>query len=681
MTKLSKIVSLGLIAACSFTLVGCLNDIEQSRPNNNGDLPLQQECPYVEGELIVKFSPAVEQMLASRKVISRSDIPSVDEVLEAVGGYELERVFPYDKRSEEASRERGLHLWYVVRFSGESTESVAAKLDKLGEVQKVDLNRRIKRAYNGKVTPLRAEALSRAAATRAGAAAMNDPLLGEQWNLINNGNLFLKDGVVKSIKDADVQVEEAWKLSTGHEDVIVAVLDEGVCVDHPDLKANMWVNSDEVAGSHEDNDANGYVDDIHGYNFVRDSGKITWDNYLDSGHGSHVAGVISAVNNNGIGVSSIAGGDNGKGGVKIMSCQIFSGQMGSSVLAVARAMKYAADNGAVVLQCSWGYVSGAANEYDWGAQGFHSLEEWKMGSPLEFEALDYFIHNAGSPNGPINGGVAVFAGGNESAPQAGYPGAADFAVSVAATAADFTPAVYTNYGPGTTISAPGGDQDYYWDYVDEAHNYGEVGCILSTLPYNVSESGYGWMEGTSMACPHISGVVALAISYAAEQCIQLTPDQIKELLCSTAVDIDPYMVGKKEYRRYVADIGPLQPMQMDLAPFKGQMGAGQVNATRMLQAIAGVGTPIHFPNIYIEEGGSVAIKASRYFVDGDKKSYKVTIANEEVATCRNNAGELLFEGKKVGTTTATISVTSGSTTEQHSFTITVRKGAGNNGWL
>jgi hypothetical protein len=68
-------------------------------------------------------------------------------------------------------------------------------------------------------------------------------------------------------------------------------------------------------------------------------------------------------------------------------------------------------------------------------------------------------------------------------------------------------------------------------------------------------------------------------------------------------------------------------------------------------------------------------------VDGDKKSYKVTIANEEVATCRNNAGELLFEGKKVGTTTATISVTSGSTTEQHSFTITVRKGVGNNGWL
>ncbi len=680
MTKLNRIVSLGLATACALSLVGCLNDIEQSQPNNNGDNTLLQESPYVEGELMVKFSPEVEQMLASRTTRSRSEIPSVDEVLEMVGGYELERVFPYDRRSEEAARERGLHLWYVVRFNGESTESVAQKLSKLGEVQKVDVNRRIKRAYNGKATPLRAGALTRANTAKA-AGVMNDPLLGEQWHLINNGDLFLKDGVVKSIKDADVQAEGAWELSTGHEDVIVAVLDEGIFVEHPDLKANMWVNSDEVEGTNEDEDANGYVDDIHGYNFVRGNGKITWNDYMDSGHGSHVAGVISAVNDNGIGISSIAGGGKGSAGVKIMSCQIFSGNVGSSVLAVARAMKYAADNGAVVLQCSWGYVSGAANQYDWGEQGFHSFEEWKMGSPLEFEALDYFIHNAGSPNGPINGGVAVFAGGNESAPQAGYPGAADFAISVAATAADFTPAVYTNYGPGTTISAPGGDQDYYWNYVDEYHNYGEVGCILSTLPYNVSESGYGFMEGTSMACPQVSGVVALAISYAAEQCIQLTPGQIKELICSTATDIDPYMVGKKEYRRYVADIGPLQPMQMDLAPFKGQMGAGQINAARLLGAIGGVGTPIHFPNIYIEEGGSVAVKAARYFVDGGNKTYKVAISNEDIASCKNTSGELLFEGKKSGTTTATITVSGGTTTEQHTFTITVRKGAGSNGWL
>jgi hypothetical protein len=141
------------------------------------------------------------------------------------------------------------------------------------------------------------------------------------------------------------------------------------------------------------------------------------------------------------------------------------------------------------------------------------------------------------------------------------------------------------------------------------------------------------------------------------------------------------MVGMKEYRRYVADLGPLQPMQMNLAPFKGQMGAGQINAQRLLEAISGVGTPVRFPNIYIAEGGSVAVSARQYFIDGEKKSYKVTIANEEVVSCTNTNGELLFSGKKVGTTTATITVSGGATSEQHTFTITVRKGAGDNGWM
>lgn len=363
-----------------------------------------------------------------------------------------------------------------------------------------------------------------------------------------------------------------------------------------------------------------------------------------------------------------------------MSCQIFSGNNGCSVLEVARAMKYATDNGAVVLQCSWGYVSGEANVYDWGEQGFRTEEEWKMGSPLEYEALDYFTHNAGSPNGPISGGIAIFAGGNESAPAAGFPGAADFAVSVAATAADFTPAVYTNYGPGTTISAPGGDQDYYWDYIDEEHNYGEVGCILSTLPYNVSPSGYGFMEGTSMACPHVSGVAALAISYAAQRCVQITPEDLKEAMYSTATKFDDLLTGKKDYRRYVADIGPIQPMQMDLDLYKNQMGAGQINAAAMLRKLDGMGTPVHFPNIYLAEGESKAVAPARYFVDGNKNSYSVVIENGEVAKCENKNGILVFEGLKSGSTTATLKV-SGSVNEQHTFNITVRKGAGSNGWL
>lgn len=672
----SRITTLVALFA-TLSLGGCLNEMDTIDGNNRPT----EENPYVEGELIVKFSSDVEGLLCSRTELTRSNIPSVDEIFESAGVYELERVFPVDSRREELTRREGLHLWYVVRFKSENKEQVAAKLASLGEVQRVDMNRKVKRAYNGKAVPLSVDKLTRANSALTAGATMNDELLGAQWNLINNGDLFLKDGVVKSRKGADVQAAGAWERCTGHKDVIVAVLDEGIFVEHPDLKANIWVNEDEVARSHNDNDGNGYEGDINGYNFVKQIGQITWNDYMDSGHGSHVAGVIAAVNNNGIGISSIAGGNgNADSGVKIMACQIFSGNHGASVLEVARAMKYAADNGAVVLQCSWGYVSGAANEYDWGEQGFHTQDEWETGSPLEFDALDYFVHNAGSPNGPITGGVAVFAGGNENAPAAGFPGAADFAVSVAATAADFTPAVYTNYGPGTTISAPGGDQDYYWNYVDEEHNYGEVGCILSTLPYNVSESGYGFMEGTSMACPHISGVVALAIAHAAQLAIQITPEQLKEQMYKTAYPIDEYCTGKKFYHRYVADIGPLQPMQMDLDLYKGGMGAGQVDAAKLLAAIENVGVPMRFPNLYIAEGESVAVAPSRYFLNGEQLEYSVSIEDSDVATCQKSGGDLIFTGVKSGSTKATITV-SGAINEQHSFVITVRKGAGGNGWL
>ena len=643
----------------------------------------QIEKPFAEGELLVKFSPEVADMIAQVEptrsgMVTRSGVPSVDVVMELIGTYHIERVFPYDEKREEVTRQSGLNQWYVVRFGGDYTaEQVAKQFEALGEVQKIDFNRTIKRAYTGKATPLSKEKVDRMSSmvTRAG---MNDPLLPMQWHLVNNGDMFTSGEVVKSVKDADVQCEQAWKRSTGDESVIVAVLDEGIFVEHPDLMDNIWVNENEINRSTKDNDGNGYKGDYHGYNFAHDIGLITWNDVYDSGHGSHVAGVIAAQNGNGIGISSVAGGDANNAGVKIMVCQIFSGNVGASGIAVARAIKYAADNGAVVLQCSWGYVSGRANEYDWGAAGFASQEEWEAGAPLEKDALDYFTHNAGSPNGAIDGGIAVFAGGNESAPMAGYPGASDDYISVAATAADFTPAVYTNYGPGTSVSAPGGDQDYYYDYVDDDHNYGEIGCVLSTLPYHISKSGYGYMEGTSMACPHVSGVVALGISYATQLRRHFKADELKELLINSTVSIDAYMKGVKEYRRYVADIGTQQPMQLNMAPFKGQMGSGQVSAAKFLEAIAGAGSEMKFPNLYIANGGQVAIAPARYFVDGEKLTYEITISDSSVSSCEKQGAKYIFKGLKNGITKGSVKASNGET---HSFTITVREGATDNGWL
>lgn len=640
----------------------------------------------VAGELLVRFDEGVSEILDQAGLItksgesaaSRSGVLTVDEILDLVEGYQIERVFPVDMRSEEKMREEGLHLWYVVRFSDKyPVEKVAADLARLGEVSRVEFNRTLKRANQNKAVPLSADAIEQMAAS-AKAAKYNDPHLPLQWHMVNNGDL----GNTKFVAGADVNVEKAWELCTGNPSIIVAVLDEGVDFSHPDLKANMWVNEKEIWRSSEDNDGNGYAGDVYGYNFAAQSGIISTNGRYDTGHGTHVAGVIAAANNNGIGISSIAGGTAENPGVKIMSCQIFSGALAGTVLDEVRAIKYAADNGAVILQCSWGYISGAANPYDWQPQ-FSSDDQWKNSNMLEYKALDYFVHNAGSPDGVVDGGIIVFAGGNEYAPAASYPAAYPDYVSVAATAPDYTPAVYTNYGPGTTICAPGGDQDYYFEY-GEGLNKGSIGCVLSTLPYNVTGTasplaGYGYMEGTSMACPHVSGVVALGLSYAANLHKHVKAEEVKELLHSTARPIEQYwnLDTPKQFYKFVTDLSEIHLSSMNLKDYRGKMGSGQVDAHAFLQAIAGVGVDMTFPNLFIALDGQVTIAPAMYFKNGGKK-FEVAISDSSVAAYAAEGSKLVFFGEKEGQTSAVIKSDAG---ESFTFTITVRKSAASNGWL
>lgn len=706
---MSKMILRNITAVFAVAAVMSACSLDESKTvSMTEDMKVSQNAvDALPGQLFVRFDSSVSKILEQAGVTKsgidspsfRSGVLSVDEVLDLVDGYEIERVFPVDSRTEENARHEGLHLWYIVRFGEEhSVEQVAARLSRLGEVNRVEYNRTLKRASHGKAVPVSSQMLASRAASVAG---HDDPLLKYQWNLINNGidqQLPVeKPQAPKStfIEGADVGMKKVWENAEmkGHPSIIVAVLDEGVCFTHPDLEASMWINEHEELRARRDADGNGYKDDKYGYNFVQNTGVISTDSAYDTGHGSHVAGVIAAENNNGRGIASIAGGTPGNPGVKIMSCQIFAGAFAGTLLDEVRAIKYAADNGAVVLQCSWGYISGAANPYEWAPQ-YSNDDEWTSTNVLEKKALDYFVNYAGSPDGVVEGGIAVFAAGNEYAPAASYPAAYSDYVSVAATAPDFTPAVYTNYGTGVTISAPGGDQDYYYEY-GEGHDKGLAGCILSTIPDNAAlafdkeisastEGSYAYMEGTSMACPHVSGVVALGLSYAAHKRIHVKAKDVIQLLYDsvykTADEKDPFKVywdyeNPKVYYKYVSDLGTNHKKNMNLNDYAGKMGHGQVNAYNFLNAIAGenVGSPMSFPNVFVKVGGVNTYDPSLYL---GGQTYTVTAEDPSVAEVKSEGGKIFIKGLKAGQTNAVIV---GDKTQE--FVITVRESAGNTGWL
>lgn len=688
------------IAMVALALTGCsdsLSTIDSSEGKADITIPSDAEA----GELLIKFAPEMSSILDQAQMsktrsgmATRSGIPSTDEVLDILGSYSFERVFPVDANTEARTREAGLHLWYTVKFDKSTDLKAAAeRLKQLGEVTKVQTNGRIKRAYNtdSKRIYLSDKALQQKATRAAASGEPNDPGFAYQWHYRNlgAGNYGfenLNDNQAGAEAGCDVNAVEAWKTCVGDPSIIVAVLDEGVMYTHPDLAPNMWCNPGETSqGAKADGDGNGYEGDLHGYNFVEESGNITWSDANDSGHGTHVAGTIAAANNNGIGVSGVAGGDGTpNSGVKIMSCQIFSGQNSVTLAGEARAIKYAADNGAVILQCSWGYNSSESSELSGYTPGPATEKEWAETYPLEKEALDYFINNAGSPNGVIDGGIAVFAAGNEYAGNPAFPGAYSKCVSVASLAADYTPACYTDFGSLVTLSAPGGDLEYYGKIGETEDEYwaetGEQkGAVLSTLVKN-GQPAYGYMEGTSMACPHVSGVAALGLAYAVKQNRHYRAADFISLMKKSVKDLDShYQNGAtKTYYMNHTTVGA-SPETIELSKYIGKMGAGLIDAAQLLNGIQNkeLSSEMKLPNMYVGIEKTTSLNLAAYFA-GQTEGYSCSVANTSVASATVDGKMLIVKGLVAGSTSLTVTAADGTS---QTVTVTVRKSAGNNGWM
>jgi len=589
-----------LISSLALLFSSC---VKEELPTSTGE---QETKVQTSGSFIkVKFSEELtalaEEATADGKVYTKS--MELNSVFDELGITAMERIFPDAGEFEERTRREGMHQWYRISFEGTKAPVEAKQaIEGVEGVLSVEVPRKIKRM-----------------------SLPNDSYFNLQWYLYNDGkanyDVKYQRQLASSNKGCDINIESVWEnFTTGSSDVIVAVVDGGIDTSHPDL--------------------NGVVLTSASKNFVSNSSTITPD-----GHGTFVAGTIAALRNNSKGVAGIAGGDVAAGvdGVKLISCEIFEGNDVATDAQIANAIKWGADHGAVISQNSWG------NYYDEDEDGYISKEELAYAKSDKIDAttkaaIDYFIKYAGCDNSgnqladsPMKGGLVLFAAGNESIPY-GVPADYEPVIAVGAIGPDWLGTYYTNYGDWVDICAPGGDgygSGYASNYDSVGYSRGNIYNLYATVDqskYDYEYTNYGYMMGTSMATPVVSGVAALLISYFGGQ--GLTPDDIKERLLKGA---------NEDYLSSSYPIGPVVDAY----------GAFSLGNTPPVKS-QDIGDVL----LYIG-GENKVFDLNKYFedADGDAMTFALTSDPENFSASFSSSGLMTLAGTQTGLESASVRAT------------------------
>lgn len=519
------------LLATTLTLSSCQREafiLPEGEQQSEAKTTFDPNDVLIPGEAFVKFTSDGLRSLSD----AGSSLRSISSLRSVGSDLRLEPVFEIGGAYEKAQRLAGLDRWYKATF--DKSANVQAVVEELGADPAVEIAHgsvplvEPSTKFTPVHTSLRAGVNDFQPANGGYPAFQTpDPLLQYQWHYQN-------DGLIDNFRQgADIGLFEAWKVQTGSKDVVVAVIDSGIDDTHPDLAGAFWRGKD---GS-------------YGRNFY------ALDTPIKPGyHGTHVGGTIGARNNNGKGVSGVAGGDGtADSGVRLMSCQIFGGDSeggkAATIENIAKAFPWAAENGAVLINCSWGFPW----KKDQSAQEYFSIYEKSL--KVLDEAISYFTKNAGNePDGsgrkradsPMSGGLVIFASGNDSAIDIPIvPAKSENVISVASFTSNFTRAFYANLGTWVDILAPGG--------VVSPHirtgvlstvpatfiNFSEKGLVGAEYMFPGHDDYYAFAQGTSMAAPHVTGVAALIVSEFGGKGTQFTNKDLEQRILTALKQVSP----------------------------------------------------------------------------------------------------------------------------------------------